>query len=393
MFSELISHSEDLRALVDAGYALSIRGAYLVISDIPYVTEERKVARGALASTLNLSGPKTLQPDQHQIYFIGNYPCHSDGTRMEELVNQASDVTLDGCLIAKFQFSRMPDRGYYEDYFEKIVAYEELLSSQAEQLENVSARTRRVVEAEESDDYPFNYLDTASARAEINPISRKLALPAVGIIGLGGTGAYVLDLVAKTHVREIHLFDGDYFANHNAFRAPGAASLDDLRLAPNKAQYFADIYGRMRRRIVPHPYYVNESNAADVDGLTFAFLCFDPSPAKLAVVDALENRNIPFIDVGLGLRKSAKESIMGMARVTTSEEGHREDARAQMAFDEMSDEDPYESNIQVADLNCLNAALAVVRWKKLYGFYADLENEHNTTYSIDCNMLSDDVDD
>jgi hypothetical protein len=82
-----------------------------------------------------------------------------------------------------------------------------------------------------------------------------------------------------------------------------------------------------------------------------------------------------------------------MARVTTSEEGHREDARAQMAFDEMNDEDPYESNIQVADLNCLNAASAVVKWKKLYGFYADLENEHNTSYSIDCNMLSDDVDD
>lgn len=391
MFSELISHSEDLQALVEAGYALSIQGAYLVVSDIPFVTEQGKVARGSLASTLNLSGNKTLRPDQHWVYFVGSYPCHADGTRMEELVNQQEDVALDDNLIAKFQFSRMPDRGYYENYFEKIVAYEELLSSQAGELENVSARTRRAVEADEAEDYRFHYLDTASARAEINPISRKLALPAVGIIGLGGTGAYVLDLVAKTHVQEIHLFDGDYFANHNAFRAPGAAILDDLRRAPNKAEYFAAIYSRMRRGVISHPFNLAENNVAELEKLSFAFLCFDPSPAKLAVVEALEKHNVPFIDVGLGLKKTTVDSIAGMARVTMSQEGYREQARAQMAFDEIVEGDPYDSNIQVADLNCLNATFAVVRWKKLYGFYSDLNNEHNTTYSIDCNMLNDDM--
>jgi hypothetical protein len=35
----------------------------------------------------------------------------------------------------------------------------------------------------------------------------------------------VLDFTAKTHVKEIHLFDGDTFFQHNAFRAPGAANL------------------------------------------------------------------------------------------------------------------------------------------------------------------------
>jgi tRNA A37 threonylcarbamoyladenosine dehydratase len=45
---------------------------------------------------------------------------------------------------------------------------------------------------------------------------------------MGGTGSYILDLVAKTAVMEIHLFDGDDFNQHNAFRAPGAASLEDL---------------------------------------------------------------------------------------------------------------------------------------------------------------------
>lgn len=50
-------------------------------------------------------------------------------------------------------------------------------------------------------------------------------------------------------------------------------------------------------------------------------------------------------------------------------------------------EDIYASNIQVADLNALNAVLAVVKWKKIRGFYRDLEHEHHCTYTTDGNML------
>jgi hypothetical protein len=47
----------------------------------------------------------------------------------------------------------------------------------------------------------------------------------------------------------------------------------------------------------------------------------------------------------------------------------------------------YAHNIQVAELNALNASLAVVRWKKHFGFYNDLEREHNCTYTVDGNAL------
>ena len=67
----------------------------------------------------------------------------------------------------------------------------------------------------------------------------------VAIVGLGGTGSYVLDFVAKTPVQEIHLFDGDEFLTHNAFRAPGAASLEALRRKPKKVDYLAAIYSNM----------------------------------------------------------------------------------------------------------------------------------------------------
>ncbi len=41
-------------------------------------------------------------------------------------------------------------------------------------------------------------------------------------------------------------------------------------------------------------------------------------------------------------------------------------------------------------MNALNAALAVIRWKKLCGVYADLEGEHHSGYVIDGNHIVND---
>lgn len=46
----------------------------------------------------------------------------------------------------------------------------------------------------------FRYLDSASSRAGISLITSKLALPKVAIVGLGGTGSLILDLIAKTPI-------------------------------------------------------------------------------------------------------------------------------------------------------------------------------------------------
>ena len=45
-------------------------------------------------------------------------------------------------------------------------------------------------------------------------------------------------------------------------------------------------------------------------------------------------------------------------------------------------EDEYSANIQIADLNALNAAFAVLKWKKLAGFYQDDTGEHHSTFTI-----------
>jgi tRNA A37 threonylcarbamoyladenosine dehydratase len=63
-------------------------------------------------------------------------------------------------------------------------------------------------------------------------LSAKFVNDVVAVIGLGGTGAYVLDFLVKTPVREIRAFDLDVFHVHNAFRPPGR--LDESELGKPK---------------------------------------------------------------------------------------------------------------------------------------------------------------
>jgi hypothetical protein len=59
-------------------------------------------------------------------------------------------------------------------------------------------------------------------------------------------------------------------------------------------------------------------------------------------------------------------------------------------FSDGDGQNEYALNIQIADLNALNAALAVIKWKKLFGFYVDLDAEHHCSYTIDGNALIND---
>jgi tRNA A37 threonylcarbamoyladenosine dehydratase len=97
-------------------------------------------------------------------------------------------------------------------------------------------------------------------------------------VGLGGTGSYILDLVAKTPVAEIHLYDGDKFLQHNAFRSPGAVSREELEETPNKADHFAAVYGRMHPGVIAHPVYVDETNAETLRKADFVFLWWTTIP-------------------------------------------------------------------------------------------------------------------
>jgi predicted ThiF/HesA family dinucleotide-utilizing enzyme len=393
MSRELINRNADLKRLREDGYHVEVRASYLLLKSVPYVNAQRQVKRdGILVSSLNLAGDVTKQPDDHQVQFVGEHPCHKDGSLMTEVISGNNQNKLAAGLIASFSFSQKPQRGHYLDYHEKMATYAAILESHAAALEpGLSARVNRVEEADPVDNSSFHYIDTASGRADINSATAKLALPKTGIVGLGGTGAYVLDLVAKTPSQEIHLFDGDVFNTHNAFRAPGAPSIEQLREQPLKVDYFKSIYSRMHKGIVAYPVYIDDTNVHLLNGMSFVFLCLDVGEAKALIVKKLEEYGVPFIDVGMGLYIK-DESIAGILRVTASTPTHRKHVheKHRIPLGKAAENDEYDRNIQVADLNALNAALAVGKWKKLRGFYADSEKEHYSTYTIDCHLLTSD---
>jgi hypothetical protein len=383
----LIDRSPDLKRLRDEGYDIDIVEGYLLVRDVPYVTSKREIKRGVLISTLMLANDVTVAPDTHVAMLAGEYPCHSDGSLIER-IRHAEINTNVGSIVANYSFSAKPTpSGRYETYYDKMSTYADILSGPARALDpNATAQTFPVIQ-NQSDDGVFNYIDTASSRAEINAVTKKLALNSVAIVGLGGTGSYVLDLVAKTPVREIHLFDGDIFLQHNAFRSPGAPSGDELAQRFSKVDYFHGIYSKMRRGIVPHNCYLTPETMSTLVNVDFVFLCME-GQAKKAIVAKLEEQDVPFIDVGMGVYLSG-DSLGGLVRTTTSIRGKRSHIweKHRIPFSEGGDRNEYDRNIQIADLNALNAALAVIKWKKIFGFYIDQERELFSTYAIGGNDL------
>jgi hypothetical protein len=383
-----ISRSADLKKLRDEGYDLEIRSGCLLVKDVPYVNSRKEVKRGILVIKLVLADDQTGRPDTHVAYFSGEHPCNEDGTEIEKIKHGSGEHSLAEGVLVNHSFSAKPKpNDSYPDYYAQVTTYAAILSGPAWRIDSTAtAKTFPLIEADAETEEPFNYIDTASSRAEIVAVTKKLAIGKIAITGLGGTGSYILDLVAKTPVREIHLYDGDTFSQHNAFRSPSAPSGTDLRAKLSKTTYFKSVYAKMHRGIVDHPIYLDASNVEELRGMDFVFVCVDRGSIKKLIVEKLQELNIPFTDVGMGIQLS-DEALGGIVRVTTSTPMMREHFSSRVSFEDAAGDDDYDRNIQIADLNALNAALAVIKWKKLFGFYRDLKSEHHSKFSVDTNLL------
>lgn len=386
MSAPLIARSPDLTRLVNEGFDIEIRANHLLVHDVPYVNEQKQVALGTLVSDLSLAGDVTTKPQNHVAMFTGGHPCDTNGNRISSIVHASNRQDFGSGVVIDHSFSNKPPEGY-ADYYEKVTTYVAIISGPAACISpDATARTFKVRPGELAEG-PFEYLDTASSRAGIAEVSSKLEQERVVIIGLGGTGAYTLDLVAKTPVRRIDLYDGDRLLQHNAFRGPGAPSAAELQLKPFKVDYWKSVYMKMKRGVIAHPHHVDGSNVDELAGANVVFICMDAGPAKREIIEGLERLGLAFIDVGMGL-ELVDGAILGQVRVTTSTPDKRDhvwNGRIAMSADD--EDDLYSRNIQVADLNALNAALAVGRWKRMSGFYLDLENEHHSVYAVDGNHL------
>jgi hypothetical protein len=148
----------------------------------------------------------------------------------------------------------------------------------------------------------------------------------------------------------------------------------------------AMVFKHYRALVIPHEYSINASNVEQLKGMSFVFLCIDAGDAKKLIIEKLEEWGISFIDVGMGIQ-IVNGSLTGQLQVTTSTPAQRGHVQEKIGFSGEKEPNDYDRNIQVADLNALNAILAVIRWKKLCGFYHDLAQEHSCIYAIGGNVL------
>ena len=222
---------------------------------------------------------------------------------------------------------------------------------------------------------PFKIPNTFEARAAVGPVQDRIRDQRITIIGLGGTGAYVLDLVAKTPVMEIHLLDSDDVNWHNFIRAPGAPTAEEIESRHKgrlrKVDYYYSKYASLREGIHPHAARVDSPSTfgefLSAHPIDYAFVCIDQladgdSPRQDVVYCALSEAAVPFIDSGVSITLD-DHAVRGV--VTTSAY-----AAGCVAWKEaipnarVKGNVPGYRNVQLPEVNALAASLAVMEWRR-----------------------------
>ncbi len=112
MFHRLVNHNEDLRRLVEKGYAVGFDSNCLIIRDVPYLDSERKLQTGAIIAKLVFVDENRVTQDDHQILFAGSHPYGLDGKPIPNLGGGPVQFHLsDACkdVVVQRSFSNNAD--------------------------------------------------------------------------------------------------------------------------------------------------------------------------------------------------------------------------------------------------------------------------------------------
>jgi len=342
--------------------------------------QQQALQVGAIVTKLEFIDKYRVKQVDHQIYFAGSVPYGLDGQPIPNLGGGPSTAELSKTdVVVQRSFSNKPAAGF-ANFFDKIEHYVQVIAGPAIEKYGANPFTF-AVDTEAAGDSVFKFRDTLTSRAEIGDLAAKFKNEVIAIIGLGGTGSYLLDFFVKTPVKEIRAFDGDAYHVHNAFRSPGR--LDESELGGSKAGVYQGRYQNFREGLILKRKYIDRSCVDDLNEVTFAFVCVDKGSARAGIFDLLIDLQIPFIDVGMGLNRK-QGPLAGTIRATHYAVGNAIDVR-NMQLAEMADDpdDIYRNNVQIAELNALNASIAMIRYKQLLGFYVDDSQSYHLLMGIE----------
>jgi hypothetical protein len=377
---ELANHNVFIKDLEETGYLIDFVGGYLVFQDLPYLDKEGQLQHGDLVSPVDLNGMVIDPPSKHLAWWRGTRPCDQQGRELKlgggpDRVAVAPDLVTD----CSFSYKLHDENGVMRDYRsfeEKVQTYLDTITVPAMAAFPQATPPRGITVKAVAEGSPLRFPDTMSARYHINDLSALLRGKKVAIIGLGGTGSYSLDFLARTHLQQIALFDDDKIHVHTIFRLPGFIAQAIGKL---KVEALAQHYDQWHGGIEPVAERITSENIARLKEFDFVFVSVDDGPARLLIVDWLSANGLPFVDCGMGLNRSTV-GLSGFVRITGVDRKAFDDNVSTVRLPvAKAKDDEYRKHAQITELNALNAAMAVIRFKQHFGL---LDREDAATSHI-----------
>jgi molybdopterin/thiamine biosynthesis adenylyltransferase len=373
-FLELASHNPFIQDLDDQGYDLDLINGYFIVFGVPYLDKDAALKHGELAFPVELANGVIDPPKNHQAWFRGDQP-HDETQRALKLGAGAHAVTVADAFVTTYAFSlKLQDEtGQNRDYSsfqEKVDTYLRIITGPAAAKYDDARPLKRIERKALEQGSPLRFPDTLSARYHMNDVSFRLRGKKVAIVGLGGTGSYILDFASRTHLEQIALFDDDKIHVHTMFRIPGFIP---NALGNRKVDVLAEQYGNWHGGIKAFPERITPQNIENLRKFDFVFVSIDDGPSRRDIVEWLTSNNIPFVDCGMGLNR-CQNGLNGAVRITGVDRAAFEQNVGTVCLPiEGPQADEYRKQAQIAELNALNGALAVIRFKQHFGLLERVE--------------------
>lgn len=363
-FPELASHNPFIEDLDASGYQADFVGGYFVLCGLPYLNKDGELKYGDWVSPLDLDGAVIDPPKDHQAWWRGARP-HDQSKRELRLGGGPAQVTVTEGFVTDYSFSfKLHENGVmrvYKSFEEKVQTYLDAITAPAMAAYPEASPLRGIEIKAAAQGSPLRFPDTMSARYNMNDISSLLRRKKVAIIGLGGTGSYILDFLARTHLERIALFDDDKVHVHTIFRMPGFVP---RAIGNRKVDALAQQYGQWHAGIDPVPERITPENIERLSDFDFVFVSVDDGPSRRQIVDWLSAKGIPYVDCGMGLDRSLV-GLSGFVRITGIDRKAFESnvGTAYLPVQNAKDNE-YRKQAQITEFNALNAVMAVIRFKQ-----------------------------
>jgi hypothetical protein len=316
-FQELASRNPFVKDLDDQGYLADFINGYFVIFGLPYLDKDRVLQYGDWISPIDLTEDGVIGPPaSHQAWFKGDKPHNRVGGALNIGISENRiEITKDVASNYSFSLKLLDENGQvraYGSFEEKVQTYLDTITAPAMAAYLDATPLRGIQVRAAAQNSPLRYPDTSSAKYNISDISSLLLGKKIAIVGLGGTGSYILDFLARTQLERIALFDDDKVHVHTIFRMPGFIY---RAIGKAKVDALAQSYGQWHSGIDPVKERITRENIERLQEFDFVFVSVDDGPSRLLIVDWLSSKAIPFVDCGMGLNRSMV-GLNGTVRIT-----------------------------------------------------------------------------